>query len=91
MVGNTLIYGLRAVQGLLQNAPDSVNLLRCDRRRHDQRMRELLGQALHLGIRVQKVDSDTLIASAAVPAIKESSQRGKATWWYATKPFLTRC
>ncbi len=59
------VYGLHAVAALVDHACDEILVLRIQRERHDQRIRELRTQARAAGIRVEEVASSDLDATTA--------------------------
>ena len=60
MRGVETIYGLHAVQSLLERHPERVRLVRIAERRDDARVRALLELAQRHGRAVQRVDAQTL-------------------------------
>ena len=60
MSSKQIIYGLHAVQALLEKEPDSVSALWVDRTRHDRRMQAVLQLAKQAGVKLYKIESDEL-------------------------------
>lgn len=55
-----IVYGLHAVESLIQHQPDSIRQLYFDKKRQDQRLQQLLEQAERQGIRCSACDRKTL-------------------------------
>ena len=60
MSSKQIIYGLHAVQALLEKEPDSVSTIWFDRARHDKRMQAVFGLAKGAGVTIHKVDKEEL-------------------------------
>jgi len=59
-VAERLVFGFHAVTSRLRHAPDSVREIYFDARRHDPRMRALLGLARGKGLRLMEADIERL-------------------------------
>ena len=55
-----IIYGLHAVQALLDKEPEAVFAIWIDRARQDQRIQTVLGLAKKIGLTIHKVDREEL-------------------------------
>ena len=60
MSSKQIIYGLHAVQALLEKEPESVSTVWFDRGRHDKRMQVAFSQAKAAGLLIHKVDREEL-------------------------------
>ena len=60
MSSKQIIYGLHAVQALLEKEPDSVSAIWFDKTRHDKRMQAVFGLAKKAGLTVHKVAKEEL-------------------------------
>ncbi|MDH5445237.1 MAG: 23S rRNA (guanosine(2251)-2'-O)-methyltransferase RlmB [Gammaproteobacteria bacterium] len=60
MSSKQLIYGLHAVQALLDKEPESVSVIWIDKSRHDKRLQTVLGLAKMAGIKIQKLERKML-------------------------------
>lgn len=55
-----IIYGLHAVQALLEKEPESVSAVWLDRARHDKRIQSVFGLAKKTGVTIHKVEREAL-------------------------------
>lgn len=60
MASKQTIYGLHAVQALLDKEPETVSAVWLDRARHDKRIQTVLGLAKKAGVQIHKVDREDL-------------------------------
>lgn len=60
MSSKQIIYGLHAVQALLEKEPESVSSIWIDKVRHDKRMQAVFGLAKKAGVSIHKVAKEEL-------------------------------
>lgn len=60
MSGKQIIYGLHAVQALLDKEPDSLTAVWLDRGRQDKRIQAIFNQAKKVGVTINKVERKEL-------------------------------
>ena len=60
MSDKQIIYGLHAVQALLDKEPESVAAIWFDQSRHDKRIQTVFGLAKKTGVRIHKVEREAL-------------------------------
>ncbi|MDH5777150.1 MAG: 23S rRNA (guanosine(2251)-2'-O)-methyltransferase RlmB [Gammaproteobacteria bacterium] len=81
MPSKQIIFGLHAVQALLDKEPDSVSAIWFDRTRDDKRIQTVLGIAKKLGVSIHKVDReelDSLAGSAKHQGVVAESVAGES-------------
>ncbi len=94
------LYGLHAIQAVLEKAPESVSELWVDAGRHDKRIAQILDLASHAGITVHSVARHELesmvpdgrhqgvVANAAAPKVYSESELGDLLDTLPESPFL---
>jgi 23S rRNA (guanosine2251-2'-O)-methyltransferase len=60
MSSKQIVYGLHAVQALLDKEADSISAIWFDKARHDKRMQAVIGLAKRAGLTIHKVDKEEL-------------------------------
>lgn len=94
------LYGLHAIQAVLEKAPESVSELWVDAGRHDKRIAQILGLASEAGVTVHSVAKHELdhmvpdgrhqgvVANAAAPRVYSESELGDLLDSLPESPFL---